>query len=83
MTMKSCRTLAAVSAGITILSGGACYLFKNLPGPVVTALSVAAILFAVITVVIVVAFHRCPKCKRFIPITLRPEHCVHCQAPLN
>lgn len=83
MTMKLCRRLAAVLAVLTILSGGSCKLFQRLPSTVTMSLSICAIILSIATIFVVVQFHRCPQCHNFIPITLRPDICPHCEAPLN
>ncbi|WP_147337192.1 hypothetical protein [Mediterraneibacter massiliensis] len=78
MSMRTCRRLAAWFAFFTILCGGSCKLLKELPEGILLLLSACAILFAVAAVFIVIRFHRCPNCGRFIPITLRPAQCPHC-----
>lgn len=83
MSMKACRQLASVLATFTIVCGLVCKLFPELNPAIIRSLSICSILFAFSTVFVIVRFHRCPKCHKFIPITLRPDTCFHCQAALN
>ena len=83
MTMKTCRRTVAVLAGLTMICGGICKFFTSLPQMAVTALSVCAILTGIAAVSVAVRFHRCPRCHRFIPITLRPDRCMHCGESMN
>lgn len=84
MSMKNCRRLSACLAVLTIVCGGTCKLFGGLlPRGAVMGLSICAILFACATVFVIIRYHRCPHCGRFIPITLRPKLCLHCEHPLN
>ncbi|KMZ55165.1 hypothetical protein [Dorea sp. D27] len=78
MTMKTCRRTAAVLAGITMLCGGACKMFSHLPQMAVAALSLCAILCGIAAVTVAACFHKCPRCHTFIPVTLRPDVCIHC-----
>jgi hypothetical protein len=83
MSMKACRKLASALAALTIINGLVCKLFPGLNAAVIGILSVCAILLACSCVFIIIRFHRCPKCHKFIPITLRPDTCLHCNADLN
>lgn len=83
MTMKASRQLSSVLATFTIACGLVCKLFPGLNSTITGVLSVCAILLACSCVFIIVRFHRCPRCHKFIPITLRPDTCFHCKAILN
>ena len=83
MTMKRSRLISALLALLTILCGAALTLFPRLPSILTVCIAVLAILLAFSTVFVIVKWHRCPHCGKFIPITARPKECLYCEQPIQ
>ncbi len=83
MTMKRSRLISALLALLTILCGAALKLFPRLPSSLTVCIAALAILLAFSTVFVIVKWHRCPHCGKFIPITARPKECLYCEQPIQ
>ena len=80
MSLRTCRKIAALLALLVCLCGAA-VAFLPLPVLAREGLGLLSILLAVATVVVVVRFHRCPKCGKFVPFTGGYRTCIYCEAP--
>ena len=83
MTMKRSRIVSAILAFLTILCGAALKIFRNFPPFLRIEIAILAILLAFVTVFVIVKWHRCPHCGKFIPITARPKECLYCDEPIS
>ena len=83
MTMKRSRLVSAALALATVLCGAALKFFPLWASFVRIGLAVFAIVLAFFTVFVIVKWHRCPHCGKFIPITARPKECLYCEQALN
>ncbi len=83
MTMKRSRIVSAILAFLTILCGAALKIFRNFPPFLRIEIAILAILLAIVTVFVIVKWHRCPPCGKVIPITESPEELLYCNKPLS
>ena len=83
MTMKRSRLTSAALALATILCGAGLKFFPLLPSALRIGLAVLAIALAFFTVFVIVKWHRCPHCGKFLPITARPKECLYCEQAID